>query len=63
MRRIVAEAFLSLDGVTEDPGRFGEYEHRGWTIPLNRYACQMIGKRGWSGLSPSWSPLSRIHGW
>lgn len=33
MRRIVAEAFLSLDGVTEDPGRFGEYEHRGWTVP------------------------------
>jgi dihydrofolate reductase len=33
MRRIVAEAFVSLDGVTEDPGRFGEYEHRGWTVP------------------------------
>jgi dihydrofolate reductase len=33
VRRIVAEAFLSLDGVNEDPGRFGEYEHRGWTVP------------------------------
>jgi dihydrofolate reductase len=33
VRRIVAEMFLSLDGVTEDPGRFGEYEHRGWTVP------------------------------
>jgi dihydrofolate reductase len=33
VRRIVAEAFLSLDGVTEDPGRFGEYEHRAWTVP------------------------------
>jgi dihydrofolate reductase len=33
VRKIVAEAFLSLDGVTEDPGRFGEYEHRGWTVP------------------------------
>ena len=33
MRRIVAEAFLSLDGVTEDPGRFGEFAHRGWTVP------------------------------
>jgi dihydrofolate reductase len=33
MRRIVAEAFLSLDGVNEAPGRFGEYEHRGWTVP------------------------------
>jgi dihydrofolate reductase len=33
VRKIVAETFLSLDGVTEDPGRFGEYEHRGWTVP------------------------------
>ena len=33
MRRIVAAEYLSLDGVTEDPGDAGEYEHRGWTIP------------------------------
>jgi dihydrofolate reductase len=33
MRRVVAAEYLSLDGVTEDPGAAGEYEHRGWTIP------------------------------
>ena len=33
MRRIVVEQFVSLDGVAEGPGRFGEYEHRGWTVP------------------------------
>jgi dihydrofolate reductase len=33
LRRIVAAEYLSLDGVTEDPGPAGDYEHRGWTIP------------------------------
>jgi dihydrofolate reductase len=33
MSRIVAVEYLSLDGVTEDPGLAGEYEHRGWTVP------------------------------
>lgn len=33
MRRIVAAEYLSLDGVTEDPGPAGEYKHRGWTVP------------------------------
>src|SRR5262249_21768803 len=33
MRRVVAAEYLSLDGVTEDPGPAGEYEHRGWTVP------------------------------
>jgi dihydrofolate reductase len=33
MRRIVVEQSVSLDGVAEDPGRYGEYEHSGWTVP------------------------------
>ncbi len=33
MRRIVAAEYLSLDGVTEDPGPAGAFEHRGWTLP------------------------------
>ena len=33
MRKIVAAEYLSLDGVAEDPGPAGEYEHRGWTVP------------------------------
>ena len=33
MSRIVAAEYLSLDGVDEDPGPTGAFEHRGWTIP------------------------------
>jgi dihydrofolate reductase len=33
MGRIVAAEYLSLDGVTEDPGGAGEFKYRGWTIP------------------------------
>ena len=33
MRQIVAAEYLSLDGVAEDPGRIGAFEHRGWIIP------------------------------
>lgn len=33
MRKVLAAEYLSLDGVTEDPGNAGEFEHRGWTIP------------------------------
>ena len=25
--------YLSLDGVTEDPGPAGDFRHRGWTMP------------------------------
>jgi dihydrofolate reductase len=33
MRKVVAAEYLSLDGVSEDPGGAGAFEHRGWTIP------------------------------
>ena len=33
MGKIVAAEYLSLDGVTDDPGGAGEFKHRGWTIP------------------------------
>ena len=34
MRQIVAAEYLSLDGVGEDPGRIGAFEHRGWIVPF-----------------------------
>jgi dihydrofolate reductase len=34
VRRIVAAEYLSLDGVMQDPGPAGAYEHRGWTVPF-----------------------------
>ena len=58
MRRIVAAEYLSLDGVDEDPGPTGAFEHRGWTIPywddeLAKYQSdQLFGKRcavAWTG--------------
>jgi dihydrofolate reductase len=33
MRQVVVAEYLSLDGVGEDPGRIGAFEHRGWIIP------------------------------
>jgi len=33
VRKVVAAEYLSLDGVAEDPGPAGEFEHRGWTTP------------------------------
>lgn len=34
MRTIVAGAFMTLDGVVQDPGGFGETEHGGWAQRL-----------------------------
>jgi dihydrofolate reductase len=34
MRQVVAAEYLSLDGVGEDPGRIGAFEHRGWIVPF-----------------------------
>jgi dihydrofolate reductase len=31
--KIVAVEYLTLDGVSEDPGPTGDFEHRGWTMP------------------------------
>jgi len=32
MGKIVAAEYLTLDGVTEDPGPTGDFEHRGWSV-------------------------------
>jgi dihydrofolate reductase len=33
MGKIVTAEYLTLDGVTKDPGSTGDFEHRGWSIP------------------------------
>jgi dihydrofolate reductase len=33
MAKIVIAEYLTLDGVTEDPGPMGDFEHRGWSVP------------------------------
>lgn len=32
MRKLIANAFVSLDGVVQDPGGFGELENGGWAL-------------------------------
>src|SRR5262249_30185092 len=32
MRRLIAGAFVTLDGVAQDPGGFGEIENGGWAL-------------------------------
>jgi hypothetical protein len=33
MRTIIASVFMTLDGVVQDPGGFGETEHGAWALP------------------------------
>jgi dihydrofolate reductase len=67
MGRIVAAEYLSLDGVTEDPGATGEFEHRGWTGPywndeLSDYQSELLsasdalllGRVTWQEFVASW---------
>jgi dihydrofolate reductase len=36
MAKLVVTEFLSLDGVMEDPGGAGKFEHAGWSFKFNR---------------------------
>jgi dihydrofolate reductase len=36
MGRIVISESVSLDGVVEDPGLFGDFKHKGWTLDIDR---------------------------
>jgi dihydrofolate reductase len=47
MRRVVAAEYLTLDGVTEDPGPSGDFKYRGWTSPywndeLSDYQSELL---------------------
>jgi dihydrofolate reductase len=71
MRRVVAAEYLSLDGVTEDPGPAGEYEHRGWTVPywnddISKWQTEqlfasdalLLGRVTWQEFVASWPSRS-----
>jgi dihydrofolate reductase len=68
MSRVVAVEYLSLDGVMEDPGPAGKYEHRGWTVPywndeIARWQTEqlfasdalLLGRRTYEEFVASWS--------
>ena len=47
MGKIVAAEYVTLDGVMEDPGPAGEFEHRGWSLPywndeLSEYQSELL---------------------
>jgi dihydrofolate reductase len=47
MRRVVAAEYLTLDGVTEDPGPAGDFKYRSWTSPywndeLSDYQSELL---------------------
>src|SRR4029453_15829227 len=67
MGKVVAAEYLSLDGVTEDPGSAGEFKHRGWTTPywndeLSEYQSELLfasdalllGRVTWDEFVASW---------
>jgi dihydrofolate reductase len=67
VRKVVAAEYLSLDGVTEDPGGAGDFKYRGWTIPywndeLAEYQSELLfasdalllGRVTWEEFVASW---------
>jgi dihydrofolate reductase len=67
MRKVVAAEYLSLDGVTQDPGPAGDFEHRAWTVPywndeLATYQSDLLfasdalllGRVTWQEFAASW---------
>lgn len=71
MRQIVAAEYLSLDGVGEDPGQIGAFEHRGWIIPyyddeLAKYMSEqlsasdalLLGRTTYEGFVTVWPARS-----
>src|SRR5215471_13266141 len=67
MRRSVAAEYLSLDGITEDPGPAGKYQHRDWTLrdwnddiekwqtdPLYASGALLLGRVTFDEFAASW---------
>jgi dihydrofolate reductase len=68
MGKLVVTEFVSVDGVFEDPGGAGEYEHGGWTFEYNRgedgdkfkleelieAEVQLFGRVTYEGFAAAW---------
>jgi dihydrofolate reductase len=68
MRKLTVQAFVTLDGVVQDPGRFGETEHGGWALDFfddasREHATEsllasdtfLLGRRTFEILEKAWS--------
>ncbi len=71
MGKIVVTEFVSLDGVTEDPGGSEDFKHGGWTFEFNRgedgdrfkldelveAEAQLLGRVTYEGFAAAWPKM------
>jgi dihydrofolate reductase len=71
MGRIVVTEFISLDGVMQDPGGVGEFEHGGWSFKFDRGEegnkfkldelmasdAQLLGRVTYEGFAKAWPSI------
>jgi dihydrofolate reductase len=75
VRKVIVSAYVTLDGVMEDPGATGEFEHRGWTMPFfNEEAANyahdelfasgalLLGRRTYDEFAASWPTTAWVEG-
>jgi dihydrofolate reductase len=75
MRKIIVSEFVSLDGVMQDPGGVGEFEHGGWTRPywsdqLESYKHDelfesdglLLGRVTYEGFAAAWPDMTHEEG-
>ncbi len=72
MGKIVVTEFISLDGVVEDPGGSGDFEHGGWTFEIERGEegdrfklqeledadAQLLGRVTYEGFAEAWPKIT-----
>lgn len=68
MGKVVVTQFMSIDGVFQDPGGVGEFEHGGWSFKFDRGAegnqfkvdelmasdALLLGRVTWEGFAKAW---------
>lgn len=75
MRRVVAAEYVTLDGVMQDPGGVGEFEHAGWHNPyfndevgeyqdeqFSRSDALLLGRITFEGFAAAWPSLEQTEG-
>jgi dihydrofolate reductase len=75
MRKLIVSEFVTLDGVMQDPGGVGEFEHGGWTSPywsdeLAAYKHDelfesdglLLGRVTYEGFAAAWPDMTHEEG-
>ena len=72
MGKLVVTEFITLDGVFEDPGGAGDFEHGGWSFKFNRGPegdkfkydelmaadAQLLGRLTYEGFAKAWPTVT-----